>query len=197
MLHLSASTPAHWGPWAVEVIDEILLDHAHLEKKAASTALNLIFRYPDRAALLAPLSALAREELEHFERVLAALQARGLSFKVQRPGVYAGRLMEVVRKVEPARLLDTLLCAALIEARSCERMQHLAEALPAGSLQALYADLLASEARHHRLYLDLAETVAPREVVRARLAELAAHEAAILADAPVESRLHGRASTPL
>ncbi|MCB9547443.1 MAG: tRNA-(ms[2]io[6]A)-hydroxylase [Myxococcales bacterium] len=190
MLHLERRTAADWGPRATAVIDEILLDHAHLEKKAASTALTLIFRYPDRAPLLAPLSALAREELEHFERVLGELAARSLPFERQRPSTYPGRLMAAVRAGEPDKLVDTLLCCALIEARSCERMQRLAEALPPGRLQALYADLLTSEARHHRLYLDLAAEVVPAEAVRARLAELARHEATVIRDDLVDARLH-------
>ncbi|MEZ4471820.1 MAG: tRNA-(ms[2]io[6]A)-hydroxylase [bacterium] len=190
MLHLERRTPADWGARAVEVIDEILLDHAHLEKKAASTALTIIFRYPDQRALLMPLSALAREELEHFERVLVELEARGLAYGRQRPSTYPGRLLAAVRAGEPERLVDTLLCCALIEARSCERMQLLAEALPHGRLQALYADLLASEARHHRLYLDLAAEVIPRDAVRTRLQALARHEAEVVDDRLLDARMH-------
>lgn len=191
MLHLQYKTPPEWGPRAVAQIDTILLDHAHLEKKAASTALNLIFRYPDRPQMLVPLSELAREELRHFELVLGHLRARGKTFERLRPSPYAGKLLEAVRVGSPrTRLVDTLLCCALIEARSCERMRLLAEALPPGELQVMYAGLLASEARHHMLYIELAETVQPSTVVRARLDELAAHEAQIVADPPPEPRLH-------
>lgn len=191
MLHLASKTPADWGARAVEHLDTILLDHAHLEKKAASTALNLIFRYPDRPQMLVPLSALAREELEHFELVLGHLRARGLEFKRLRPSPYPGRLLEAVRHGSPKhQLVDTLLCCALIEARSCERMRLLSEALPEGALKAMYVGLLASEARHHMLYVELAESVAPVAVVRARLEELAAHEAQVIAEAPPQPRLH-------
>lgn len=191
MLHLASKTPAEWGARAVEHIDTILLDHAHLEKKAASTALNLIFRYPDRPQMLVPLSELAREELEHFELVLGHLRARGQTFERLRPSPYAGKLLDAVRQGSPrTKLIDTLLCCALIEARSCERMRLLAEALPEGELQAMYAGLLASEARHHMLYVNLAESVAPADEVRARLAELAEHEAAVIAAAPPQPRLH-------
>jgi len=174
-------------------MDEILLDHAHCEKKAASTALSLIFRYPEHADWMAPLSALAREELEHFELVLGHLQRRGRSFARQRPSPYAPRLMEAVRRGEPLRLLDTLLCCSLIEARSCERMQLLAPALHdrgETALAELYDGLLACEARHHSTYVELAMDRFDADTVRTRLHEIAQHEARIVSDAPHEPRLH-------
>ena len=196
VLHLASQTEAEWGRWAIDNIDPILLDHAHCEKKAASNAVNLIFRYTDQAELMAPLSALAREELEHFELVMEHLARRGITFARQYPSPYAGELMKACRAEEPARLLDTLLCASLIEARSCERMQHvhcaLADAGIDPALTELYAGLLASEARHHATYVDLARQHAPDEDVPARLAELAAHEAAVVAALPHEPRLHNR-----
>jgi tRNA-(ms[2]io[6]A)-hydroxylase len=190
MLGLAAATDRAWLARALAHVDEILVDHAHCEKKAASTALGLLFRHPDRPALLGPLAALAREELRHFERVVARLVARGVPFRHQVPSPYAGALLKAVRPEEPARLLDMLCCAALIEARSCARMALLAGALDDPGLAGLYRGLLASEARHHRVYLDLAATVAPAEEVRVRLAELAQHEAAVLAAAPPLPRLH-------
>lgn len=174
-------------------MDAILLDHAHCEKKAASTALSLVFRYPEHADWMVPLSALAREELEHFELVLGHLERRGRRFERQRPSPYAPRLMEIVRRGEPQRLLDTLLCCSLIEARSCERMQLLAIALRHGgdmALAELYEGLLACEARHHSTYVDLAMGRFDADAVRARLHEIAQHEAHIVSDAPHEPRLH-------
>jgi tRNA-(ms[2]io[6]A)-hydroxylase len=191
MLHLASDTDPSWAERALGGLDELLVDHALCEKKAASTALKLLFDYPDRAALLRPLSELAREELEHFEQVLQQLRERGTAFRRLSPTPYAKGLRQALRAGEPERLLDTLLTCALIEARSCERMQLLAEALPGGGLKDFYSSLLACEARHHRLYTDLAETVASRELVRTRLGELAAHEAAVLAAAPPQPRLHG------
>ncbi len=191
MLRLASQTPARWGPAAAEHIDTILLDHAHLEKKAASMALTILFRYPDRTALLRPLSELAREELEHFELVLGVLEARGLPFTRLKPAPYAGKLMSAVRQTEPGKLLDTLLCCALIEARSCERMKHLSDALGAEpELADLYRGLLASEARHHALYVDLARAFFPADEVAGRLTELADHEAAVIAEAPPTPRMH-------
>ena len=190
MLHLAAPTRPDWIAEALDHLDVILLDHAHCEKKAASTAMNLIFRYVERPRLMRPLSELAREELEHFELMLTHLSARGLAFRRIEPSPYAGRLMKAVRKDEPGRLLDTLLCCALIEARSCERMKLLAEHLPDAELAALYTSLLASEARHHHGYVELASTLFDRETARARLRELAAHEADVLRQPSPAVRLH-------
>lgn len=200
MLHLAARTDATWGSWALANMDEMLLDHAHCEKKAASTAINLIFRYPDRSALLTPLSELAREELAHFELVLEHIRRRGAEFRRLEPSPYAGRLMSVARAEEPLRLVDTLLCCAMIEARSCERMQLIAEALETGPdasedrrlLARLYRGLLASEARHHRSYLDLVRAleVVSDDELDERLAVVARHEAQVIAEAPTQPRLH-------
>lgn len=190
MLNLASATDPRWLERALAHMDEILVDHAHCEKKAASTAVSLLFRYADRVALLPPLARLAREELAHFEEVLGHLTARGIAFGHQKPSPYAGELLAAVRPTEPQRLLDTLLCLALIEARSCERMGLLADALDDPGLAALYRGLLASEARHHQGYLDLARIVAAPDAVRERLDALARHEAAVIAGAPPVARLH-------
>lgn len=191
MLRLASSTPAAWVDRADRHLDLLLVDHAQCEKKAASTAITLLFRYPKVRALDRPLSALAEEELQHFRLVLDACEARGIPFGPLKPSPYAGRLFEALRATEPDRLIDTLLCAALIEARSCERMKALSEGLSDSSLRALYRDLLASEARHHGLYVDLAVQVAgDRAAVITRLAALADHEAAILATDDPALRMH-------
>jgi len=190
MLGLAVPTSPSWVARALAAVDEILLDHAHCEKKAASTVVSLIFRYPDEPGLAAALAPLAREELLHFEEVLRHLARRGIAFRRQTPSPYAAELMKAVRPHEPARLLDTLLAMALIEARSCERMGLLAGALEDPGLVGLYRGLLASEARHHRTYVELAAAVASAAEVRARLDALAAHEAAVLAAAPAIPRLH-------
>lgn len=190
MLSLQSDTPTAWVDSVVPVFGEVLVDHAHCEKKAASTALSLLFRYPDHEELLTPLSELAREELRHFEAVLELLRARGIPFDRQVPSAYAKQLHGAIRK-GPHHLLDTLLVCALIEARSCERMKLLSENLEDEELAAFYGELLASEARHFTTYLHLAEVRVPRDVVQARLQELAAHEAAALTQGPPENRLHG------
>lgn len=174
----------------LEQFDEVLLDHAHCEKKAAGVAVRLIFQYPEHAFLMEPLSALAREELAHFEEVLVWLERRGQRFRRQKPSAYAGRLRRAVRPDDPDRLVDILLCGALIEARSCERLGLLAAAMGDEPLGRFYRGLHRAEARHHGLYVDLACQLAGRDAVAARLPELAAHEAEILATAPCEARLH-------
>ena len=204
MLHLAGASANDWGARALAHMDEILLDHAHCEKKAASTALSMIFRYPELPALMIPMSELAREELEHFEQVVALIRERGGEFVRQEPSPYAARLMTAVRKHHPARLLDMLLCASLIEARSCERMQLIARALaerggasPGHELHrlfTLYDGLLASEARHHATYVELARVCVEidEDQLQARLRELAEHEAAVIAAAPADQpRMHG------
>lgn len=193
MLRLASETDADWARRAAAAIDVVLLDHCHLEKKAASTALTLIFRYPEHEVLARPLSELAREELEHFELVLEHLKKRGVRYEKLRPAPYAGKLLSIVRTEEPERLLDTMLCCAFIEARSCERMKLLSENLEdEPELAEMYAGLLASEARHHGLYIRLAREVFGRDAVEARLPEVAAHEARVVGEAPTEPRLHNR-----
>ena len=190
MLSLAAPTTGAWLERALADPDALLVDHAHCEKKAAGMAVNLLFRYPRHGFLHDPLSRLAREELVHFEQVLALLAARGHALEPQRPAPYAGRLRAASRAHEPARLLDTLLCGALIEARSCERFGLLAEHAPDAELRRFYAGLLAAEARHHGVYLRLADALAPATEVRERLRELARHEAEILAERPALARMH-------
>jgi tRNA-(ms[2]io[6]A)-hydroxylase len=190
VLNLASTTDPGWVQTALSDLDELLLDHAHCERKAAGMALRLMFRYPDRPFLHDPQSRLAREELAHYEEVLRVLGARGGSMRRQRPSPYAGRLYHCVRSAEPERLVDTLLVCALIEARSCERFQLLADAIDDPGLRALYSGLLASEARHHGSYLELAVQASDESSARARLLELAASEAEIIADPSPMVRMH-------
>jgi tRNA-(ms[2]io[6]A)-hydroxylase len=193
MLRLASETEPGWVAAVERDLPTFLLDHAHCEKKAASTAINLIFRYQMHPELMVPLSELAREELEHFEQVLGILRARGWAFEPLGPSPYAAGLFKAIRKTEPGRLMDTMLVCALIEARSCERMRLLAQELRDAELADYYRSLLASEARHHALYVDLTLQRYGREATLARLSELAAHEAAVLEAMPPEARVHSRA----
>jgi tRNA-(ms[2]io[6]A)-hydroxylase len=193
MLKLASATPPGWAAFAAARLDAVLLDHAHCERRAAATALALLSRYPHHGALQAPLAALAREELAHFEEVLGHLARRGIVYRRAQPSPYAGRLHDGVRAHEPERLLDRLLVAALIEARSCERLGLLADAVPDPALAHFYRGLRAAEARHHGVYAELACALVPREAVAVRLDALARHEAEVLARAPVAPRLHDAA----
>jgi tRNA-(ms[2]io[6]A)-hydroxylase len=190
MLGLAAPTDPGWGARVVADLDELLLDHAHCEKKAAGVAVGLIFRYPRHTGLAEPLSRLAREELAHFEEVLARMAERGIAFRPLRASPYAGRLRRALRSGEPERLVDVLLVSSLIEARSCERFALLADAVDDAALAGFYRGLLASEARHHRTYVELACQVQPRDAVRVRLEQLAALEARVLAGVPPLARMH-------
>jgi tRNA 2-(methylsulfanyl)-N6-isopentenyladenosine37 hydroxylase len=177
---LAAPTPPAWVEDAVSNLPQLLSDHANCEKKAASTALALMFAYPEDRALALALSRLAREELRHFERVLRAMETLGVPFIRQRPGRYAQALRGALRTSDPGRKLDLLLMSALIEARSAERFALLAPRVPP-RLAPLYGELGISEARHFALYMGFASRI-PAEW-QARLALLAACEAE-LATAP-------------
>jgi tRNA-(ms[2]io[6]A)-hydroxylase len=178
---LLAATPAAWVAEASARWQELLLDHANCEKKAASTALALMFAYPEDRPLALALARLAREELRHFEQVLRVMNELGVPFARQRPGRYAHGLRGVLRTSDPGRKLDLLLMSALIEARSAERFVLLAPHLPV-PLARMYADLAVSEARHYELYVGFAQST-DSHGWRARLETLAAREAE-LATAP-------------
>jgi len=190
---LAAPSSAAWLEAAIARPDLVLIDHAHCERKAAGVALQLMFRYPSDEGLGAALSALAREELEHFEQVLALLQARGIPLRPLPAPAYGATLTAAVRRGEPQRRLDAFLVAGLIEARSHERMALLAAHSPDVQLQDLYGELLASEARHFGLYWLLAEERYGRQATVARLEELAAVEIQALTGGlgdPGEVRMH-------
>lgn len=185
---LAGATPALWVEDALANWRELLNDHANCEKKAASSALALMFAYPEDRALCGALSRLAREELKHFEQVQRAMATLGVTFVRQRPSGYAQALRAEVRTREPGRKLDLLLSGALIEARSAERFALLAPHLPP-PLNRLYAELGASEARHHELYVGFAAERSPSEW-QARLSALAACEARAAQMAGEELRFH-------
>lgn len=153
---LPCRTPRRWIENALANQDLMLIDHAHCEKKAASTALSLMYRYVDNTDLLNRMSRLAREELRHFEQVLAIMNKRGVDYSHLSPARYAAGLRQEVRTEDPGRLVDVLIVGAIIEARSCERFAALAPHLDE-KLADFYTSLLKSEARHYQDYLTLAE----------------------------------------
>jgi len=190
MLHLQSETSPRWLAQVDASLDEVLIDHAHCEKKAAGTALNLIFHYVENADLCRAMTEIVNEELEHFHMVLALLARRGIRFRRLKPSSYGRELNDLVRKQEPQRAVDRLLVAGLIEARSCERFHALAQHVEDAELADFYGSLFESEARHHTTYTRLAKDFAPEEVVLARLDELAAAEAAIIDRGEELPRMH-------
>ncbi|HXT60307.1 MAG TPA: tRNA-(ms[2]io[6]A)-hydroxylase [Pirellulales bacterium] len=191
MLSLKSSTSPRWLAQVERHLDELLVDHAHCEKKAAGTAMNLIFAYVDRVELVKPLSEIVTEELEHFRLVIDLLEARGVAFRRLKPSSYGARLGELVRKQEPGKAVDRLLVAALIEARSCERFALLKDRLRDRELADFYQGLFESEARHHASYVQLARLFADEDQIRERLEELAAAEAEIIDQGDALPRMHG------
>lgn len=186
---LYCPTPAAWVQWALDNPAVLLIDHANCEKKAASTALNLMYRYVGHHDLLQRLSRLAREELRHFEQVIALMRERDVDYPQLSASRYAGELRKLVRHAEPGRLVDTLLVGAIIEARSCERFAALVPHLD-DELAAFYLSLLKSEARHFTDYLELAEAVGAAQEVAERLPPLLQRECELVTTADREFRFH-------
>ncbi|MFS8805925.1 tRNA-(ms[2]io[6]A)-hydroxylase [Synechococcus sp. R6-10] len=189
-LELASRTSEDWIEQATRHIDLVLLDHANCEKKAAGNALSLLFRYPANGRLVETLPPLAREELQHFERVHRHLQRLGIPIKPLSAAPYAGRLNQHLRRSEPEHLLDTLLVAAIIEARSHERLGLLGIHAPDPELRQFYLWLAAAEERHWQLYLDLALEQFPADQVQERLDTLLQVEAEILSSLHPEPRVH-------
>jgi len=155
---LQELTGEAWLAQAIANLDTILLDHSHCERKAAGVALNLLFRYPSNSKLVRELTAIAREELEHFDLVNQWLEQRGIPLGPLAAPPYGTHLKAQIHKHEPARLLDSLLVSGLIEARSHERLGLLADHCPELALARFYQRLMASEARHYGTYWLLATT---------------------------------------
>ena len=191
---LRVPTPDAWLAAAAAQQDLLLIDHANCEKKAASTALSLLYRADTEPAALAQLSRLAREELRHYEQVLAILEERAIPLRPVSSSRYAGSLREQVARVEPWRRIETLLVCALVEARSCERFERLTQVLDP-ALARFYGKLLASEARHFEHYLHMAQAAVavaglPEAEYRRRLDRLLDIEAELVSAADTELRFH-------
>src|SRR5271167_2712583 len=161
---LGVATPAAWVQEACAHPDILLIDHANCEKKAASTALALMFAYAEDLVLTDKMSRLAREELRHFEQVAKLIKKLGVVPERLAPGRYAEGLRRLVARAEPRREIDLMICGAFIEARSCERFEALAPAIGA-PLDELFGGLHRAEARHFKVYLDLARRAAARSAV--------------------------------
>ncbi len=187
---LNSSTSASWLDQAITHPLEILIDHANCERKAAGAAIQMMFRYLCEPGLAEVLSPLAREELEHFERVVEILKSRGRYLEPLQAPPYGSLLARSIRKDEPFRMLDSFLVAGLIEARSHERMALLSLHSPDNELRALYSELLNSEARHFCIYWTLAEERFDKSEMLMRLNQLAEVESKILSKLHPEPRMH-------
>lgn len=185
---LLCPTPDAWIQSAMANQELLLVDHAQCEKKAAATALSMIYRYPDRTELLQKMSRIAREELRHFEQVLKFIVARGFQYVHLAPSRYAGGLKKNARNSLLEHLVDTLIIGAFIEARSCERFKKLAPHLD-DELSQFYRGLLASESRHFQEYIKLAQHYAQEDISN-RITALAIIEAELITSPDTEFRFH-------
>ncbi|AIT10337.1 tRNA hydroxylase [Candidatus Francisella endociliophora] len=156
-------TPDQWVKKALDNIELMLIDHAHCEMKAASSAMTYIYRHPDKYDLVTRMSRIAREELVHFEQVMRILKKRNIEYKAISASRYAGELIKVARTDREGRFIDALIIGAYIEARSCERFAKIAPFLDA-DLQKFYSGLLESEKRHFTIYLSFAEKYSSKNI---------------------------------
>lgn len=190
MLSLKTPTPERWLAQVDAHLPEVLIDHAHCEKKAAATAMNLIFAYVEQVPLVVALGQIVEEELLHFRQVLELLERRQIRFRRLKPGTYGGQLHDLIRKHEPGRAIDRFLIAGLIEARSCERFELLRNHVQDSELAEFYGSLFESEARHHSTYVQFAREFGDTQQVHERLAELAAAEGEIIQRGDPLPRMH-------
>jgi len=182
MLHLKLPTDPRWTNIAEKNIEEILIDHAYCEQKAASTCISLIVQYPDKEELVDVLTPVVAEEWEHFERVIKQMKKRGIALGKQRKDEYVNQLAKKLKKggSREQQLVEKLLLSALIEARSCERFKLLWQNLADEELKSFYYELMVSEAGHYTNFISLARKYRPRNEVDQRWEELLAEEKIII-----------------
>ena len=185
---LRCETPDSWVAAALDNQEILLIDHANCEKKAAATAMNLMYRYTEKPDLLKKMSQLAREELLHFEQVVEILQSRGIRYSKLSPSRYAAELRELISTNSKSALVDTLITGAFIEARSCERFSKIAPHLDS-SLGKFYKSLLRSESRHFEDYLGLAQLYGDADI-SSKVALFADKEAELILSADLQFRFH-------
>ena len=193
MLGLKLPTDPRWVNIAEKNIEEILIDHAFCEQKAASTAISLIVTYPEYSDLVTAMTALAKEEMSHFQLVHQKLLERGLSLGRERKDQYVHDIIDFFpkNKHREARLIHRLLTAALIEARSCERFRVLSENLEDKELAKFYRDLMVSEANHYTMFLTFARKYGDREKVDSMWHNLLEYEAKVIANYGNKEHIHG------
>ncbi len=182
MLGLKLPTDPRWVNLVEKSIEEILTDHAYCEQKAASACIGLIQLYPDKIYLVEKLSPVVTEEWSHFRMVLKELEKREMQLGFQRKDEYVNKLRKFVVKggSREHRLLDKLLMAALIEARSCERFRLLSEEISDKSLREFYRNLMIAEAKHYTMFIDIANQYTDKEKVKIRWEEWLEYEASVM-----------------
>ncbi|WP_258104626.1 tRNA-(ms[2]io[6]A)-hydroxylase [Marinoscillum sp. MHG1-6] len=192
-LGLNLPTDPRWVNIAEKKIEDILVDHAYCEQKAASSCISLIVLYPERRELVEMLTPVVAEEWAHFERVLEQLRKRGFGLGKPRKDEYVIKINGILRSggSREQQLVEKLLLNALIEARSCERFKILWKNIEDQELSKFYYELMVSEAGHYHNFLDLAKTYMPEDYVMERWGEFLEEEAAILKTLEVRSdRMH-------
>ena len=185
---LHVITPGSWVLRALECQQTLLIDHANCERKAASSALSMIYRYDDRRDFGVQFSRIVREEMRHFEQVHALMQDLQIEYVRLSPSKYAQSLHRFTRENNPAQF-DDLLIATIIEARSYERFELLQRVLD-GKIAKLYRKLQDSEYRHYLTYLNLAEQLESEEAINTRIQELLRYEAKLIVDFDDQFRFH-------
>jgi tRNA-(ms[2]io[6]A)-hydroxylase len=182
MLNLQLPTDPRWVGIAEMQIEDILVDHAYCEQKAASSCISLIIRYNDLDELVDTLTPIVAEEWGHFERVMEQLRKRGMRFGKQRKDEYVAKLYDFVRKggSRKDQLTEGLLMNALIEARSCERFKLLSKNIEDEELRKFYYELMISEAGHYVTFIDLARKYQDPEKVKKRWKEWLEFEAEVM-----------------
>lgn len=193
MLGLKLPTDPRWVNIIEENINEILTDHAYCEMKAASYAMSLIMKYPNNSEIVDQMTELSREEMTHFQMVHKLIKERGLKLGKEKKDFYVHDLMKFIKRggSEEMVLVDRLLIAAMIEARSCERFLTLSENIKDKELSKFYYDLMASEARHYTLFLKLAKKYGVGVDVDSRWKEFLAEEARIITGYGNDKAVHG------
>ena len=189
-MELRCATDKAWLDTVMSSFDLFLVDHAACERKASTSAMHFVVRYPDRKWLLDPMIELAKEELAHFHKVYRIIEERGLRLGPDTKDPYVGALLANPRGNPDARLLDRLLIFGITEARGCERFGMIADALPLGSLKVFYEGITASEARHHQVFLDLALQAFSEAAVFERLDTLLELEGKVVSKLENRPALH-------
>jgi tRNA-(ms[2]io[6]A)-hydroxylase len=190
MFQLETSTPREWLDVVFGDFDAFLVDHTLCERKASAMGMSLVAKYPDRSLILEPLIAFAREELEHFHIMFKVIAERGLQLPPDIKDVYVNGLRKSMLGDPESLLLDRLVVSGVVEARGCERLQMVTDALSDGPLKQIYLDLTRAESRHHALFFRLATRYFPAERVKARAQALFAAEAALIETLPLLPRVH-------